>query len=189
MSVENRIGLRQVVRGALTGDYLASDWSDVISGDLLVVQSFGTRAADGSPGAVNERLAEFVVNLRKKGFDRPVAAQEEVAQALREAYGQGVDFEIVGDPSSTGGRGLDSFGVLSFARNEAGSRCPVLAAQAFHVGRTAMQAVRLGLDPLLPAGLPVDFAPDSGQWWTRGRGPWAFRELVGLSILRAQGKL
>lgn len=67
---------------------------------------------------------------------------------------------------------------------------PMMAAQAYHVGRVAMQARKLGMtDIVIPEGLPRNFDLTSEQPWTRSLGAWVPREIIGSFVLRSQSRL
>ena len=72
---------------------------------------------------------------------------------------------------------------------EAGYRHPLLIGQAFHIGRVAMQAEKMGLDPIVPPGLPREFDAHSSQPFTRHWLTWVVGEFVGAPVLRRAGHL
>jgi 4-alpha-glucanotransferase len=64
-----------------------------------------------------------------------------------------------------------------------------MIAQAYHIGRVAMQAHKLHMDAIIPADLPDGFDQQSDQVWTRSRNMWVPREVLGSLVLKAQGRL
>jgi hypothetical protein len=177
--------MTNLIRGALTGEY--EPRGSVADADCAIGQSFGS-SPDGI-GLVNDRMAQFVdSDLPARLY---LLMQQEIANAL-EDQGSNANFVIKGDPSTAVGGQLDSWGVLSQAQQhmmERGLNRPVLVAQAHQIGRLTMQAIRLGMDPIVPEGLPTDFDPESTQFWTRNRTLWSIREAVGIPYLRLRSKL
>lgn len=174
-----------LIRSTLTGEYASV--GNVHEADAIIGASFG--AGEHTPGEVNERLAGFVLDR----FDAtlPLILQQEIASAV-EDLGGSVDKTIEGDPSSLMGGQLGAWEVLTEAQQymvEHGLRRPILVTQAFLMGRLTVQAVKLGMDPIIPQGLPTEFDPESIQAWTRNRLLWATREIPGLAYLKLHGKL
>jgi hypothetical protein len=180
--------LLETARSAFNGRYQVI--GDPRDADCVVGQSFG--ASEDGPGHTNEQLAQFIDD-HPVASNRPLILQQEVAEAFRALQPDTeIDHVIVGDPSDLSGGGLDSWEMLwrSIEYMQAHDlERPMIVAQAHHVGRVAMQAVRLGLNPIIPEGLPAEFDKDSTQIWTRSRGLWVMRELPGLAYLRAKDKL
>lgn len=177
--------MTNLLRGALTGEYQPR--GNVADADCAVGQAFGA-SLDGI-GLVNDLMGQFVDNQLPPGLY--LLMQQEIANAL-EDQGSSAHFVIKGDPSTAVGGQLDSWGVLTQARQhmqERGLTRPVLVAQAHQIGRFTMQALALGMDPIVPEGLPADFDPESTQFWTRNRGLWFIRETVGIPYLRLRSKL
>ena len=178
--------LKVALRSCVSGEYPIASSNELESADVIVAQSFGTRQEGGSPGKVNSLLAEHAQKLAEY-YDIPLIAQEEIADSLPKNL---VHTKVSGDPSSSDGSGLDSWGVLSKLREIMGDETkPIIVAQAYHIGRVSLQAIKLGMDPRLPGDMPREFAPESGQWWTRSRGLWVARELPGMAVLKLQKKL
>lgn len=174
-----------LLRSTLTGEY--TPIGNIDEADAIIGASFG--AGEHDPGEVNERLAGFVLDR----FDAtlPLILQQEIATAVEDLGGH-VDKTIEGDPSSLMGGQLGAWEVLTDARQymaENGLKRPILVTQAFLMGRLTVQAVKLGMDPIVPEGLPTEFDPESIQAWTRNRLLWATRELPGLAYLKLHGKL
>lgn len=178
-----------LLRGCLAGEYPISSAEELKDADAIIAQSFGTRERGGSPGRVNAILAEHASALALK-YRLPIIAQEEIHDALPDPTGA---FRVSGEASATDGSGLDSWAMLQRAHDLIGGGAiierPIIVAQAHHIGRVAAQAVKLGMSPRLPEGMPRVFAPDSEQWWTHTRGLWVLREMPGMAVLRAVGKL
>lgn len=172
---------------AITGNY------DIIGNpaeaDCMIGQSYGAQGQN--PGAINELLASEI-----DGFpnDRlPAIVQGEIADAMvLMGTCKTIAHTIRGNPSTGTGGELDSWQVLLQAREymrENDLHRPVIFAQAYHVGRVAAQAVKLDMNPIIPAGLPKEFDPDSDQVWTQRAAMWIPRELIGMVYLKAKGKL
>lgn len=168
------------LRTALTGEY--TPIGDVKDADCVVGQSFGT-------GFVNEQIAQYVLENRLDQL--PLILQQEIADGIFD-LGSFADHVITGDPSTSIGTQLDSWQVLSRAKaymEQHDLEHPILVGQAHQMGRLTLQAIKLGLDPIVPEGLPVTFDPASSQFWTRNRGAWVLRETIGIPYLRATSKL
>lgn len=143
------------------------------------------------PGPVNEQLADFASELP---VDIPVYLQLEIATALGAAIGkQDLVIEKPRDPNV---EYLDTWEVLQQAREkfradngEHEPMRPILIGQASHIGRIAAQAAMLGMEPIVPEGLPRAFDSESKQWWTRSRLRWIVRELPALFYFRRKGQI
>jgi hypothetical protein len=81
-----------------------------------------------------------------------------------------------------------SYGAKLFMEGK-GLYLPLIAAQANHIGRVAMQAEKLEMPYVLPEDLPAAFEPESTQWQTRSLSAWIVWEMLGSVKLRSQGKL
>lgn len=170
-----------VLIAAATGHY--TETGNPQEADCVIGQSFG--AAEHGPGYVNELLAQYIVE--KTGLKRPLLLQHEIAAALPSGSPKSA-LIIEGNPSTAAGGELDSWAVLEQAHDymkEHGLSRPLLVAQAFHVGRVALQAKKQGINGcIVPAGLPREFDPDSTQKWTTSQINWAMRELPGIPYLK-----
>lgn len=177
-----KILLMNVLIAAATGRYTES--GNPQEADCVIGQSFG--AAKDGPGDVNNQLATFIAESPHYR-DLPLLLQTEIASALPDDAPKPA-LVIEGRPSTSLGGELDSWAVLEQAldhmkRNNL--EHPLLVAHAFHVGRVALQARKLGMSKLIvPSGLPRAFDPNSTQQWTTSRIKWAMRELPGIAYLR-----
>ena len=157
----------------------------VADADIIVGNSFGTSIHSESPNAA---IARYIL-ANEQG--QPIVLD----RTLADAFPQSTQLDVVveGDVSNTVGSVGGSWGVLVEAKkymDEAELHRPLMAAQAFHVGRVAMQAMKLGMvDVIIPDGLPRDFDKQSEQPWTRSLGLWVPREVIGSFVLRRQGRL
>lgn len=170
---------------SVNGKYTAR--GNPLEADCVIGQSFGAR--EQGPGYVNELLAEFVV--KNCANDLPLLVQTEIAQALPTEVNPVLVVE--GVPSTKSGGELDSWAVLEQCHEYMQAhnlQRPLLVAQAFHVGRVAVQARKQGINGVIvPQGLPREFDPESLQKWTTSQAEWAKRELPGLVYLAFTGKL
>jgi hypothetical protein len=173
-----------LIRGAVTGNYELL--GDPARADCIIGHSFGSGVGPGTP---NHFIALTVLGYAQQNETLPYIVDRTVQLALPEGARQ-PDL-VVGGPISNylGTRG-GTFGVLARAReymDEYGLNRPLTVAQAFHAGRVAAQSIKLGMEPILPPGLPRNFDKYSNQSQTRSQRQWAQRELagiVGLRILR-----
>lgn len=165
---------------AATGRY--TEIGNPEEADCVIGQSFG--AAENGPGYVNELLASYIIEKTVEGL--PLLLQSEIAAALPDEYKPAL--VVKGKPSTSTGDELDSWAVLQRAHiymKENDLSRPLLVAQAFHVGRVALQAKKQGMNGLIvPAGLPRDFDPNSIQKWTTNQKDWAKREIPGIPYLK-----
>lgn len=175
-----------LLRSAISGEYEPA--GPLNEADVVIGQSFGA-GPHGTPGEVNERLASFIIERLDASL--PLILQQEISASV-EDQGGFVEHTIEGDPSTATGGQLDSWSVLGQARDimaENGYKRPVLVTQAFLVGRLSVQAARLGMQPIIPGGLPRDFDATSTQFWTRSQAAWMMREIPGMAYLKFTGKL
>jgi len=169
---------------ALLGRYEAGDSSQA---DCIIGHSFGTLT---SAQSVNAALAKTAL-VAGYSADKPLLADYVFAEALP-ADSPKPQLVVLGPLSTVLGSGTGTWGTLLSAREYMKYHeltKPLLIAQAFHVGRVAMQATKLGMQPILPPNLPRRFEAESAQPWTRSRLFWMPRELGGASILKLTGKL
>lgn len=160
---------------------------DVREADSIIGQSFGARVDE--PGLVNEHLAEYIIEQLPPHLIR--ALQQEISMAMQDR-GRVVEHTIQGDPSTALGAQLDSFGLLTEARDwlfENGYQRPVLVGHAHQMGRLILQARKLEIDIVTTPGLPQQYDPQSTQFWTRNPALWTVREALGKPYLKAVGKL
>ncbi len=186
--------LARAFRGSLTGNYPVATDLSLSEANMIVVQSFGTEEENSETpyGKINAALAERALRLSEE-LGLPLFAQTEIADYLS---GRAKNMtRIDGDPSSTSGGGLDSWGVIEASAkayaDQSGAKPEkiIVVTQAYLVARFGLQAARQGMKSLSPEGLPRDFAPDSKQWWTRGEQRWRIREFFGYAALKLFGKL
>ncbi|MEI6054053.1 MAG: hypothetical protein WCQ49_01655 [Candidatus Saccharibacteria bacterium] len=180
-----------VIRSAITGEYEPK--GDPKNADCLIGLSFG--AAENDPGYVNQLLSDDIRRISKyileeTNISLPLLLQQEIAAAMPSKVK--TDFVIEGELSSMTGKGLDSWAVLNQAleyMKEHNLERPIIAAQAYHIGRVALQAVNLGMDPIIIGGMTKEFDPESSQIWTRSKYLWVPRELVAITYLKANDKI
>jgi len=158
---------------------------DVANADTIVGNSFGTSTHPDSP---NGAIAQYILNIED---GRPIV----VDRTLAEAFPKSTQLDVVveGAVSNTVGSVGGSWGILVSAKeymDETKLSHPLLVAQAFHVGRVAMQAEKIGMKNIIvPENLPRVFDIHSEQKWTRSLGMWVPREVIGSFVLRSQGRL
>lgn len=166
-----------------TGHYAAT--GNPADADVIVGHSFGTSTNRESP---NGALARFILNAK---VGQPIV----VDRVLAEAFPNSTSIAVVVDGATSNATGSvgGSWEILAEAKrfmDEKGLRSPLMVAQAFHIGRVAMQATRVGMgNVIVPEDLPAVFDEESRQAWTRSASLWLPREVVGSFVLRSQGKL
>jgi len=177
-------------------------------GDAVAVFSFGTSIDQGS---VNAELAQTGLLL---AGERPLLVDSMIYKALwlsslvsdvetvhevdtsETLESQPLDHITVLDAaiSSLPGRGGGSWEALKGAKQIMADHGIeeldlIIVGQAYHVGRVAMQAKTLEINPLMPANLTRRFDRKSKQLWTRGLGLWVPYELLGSLELKRRGQL
>lgn len=179
----------------LAGDFLKTTYRGeytpvgrLTDADSVIAQSFGYRTNDGRslPGPVNEALAEAASTYASE-LGIPVIAQHEIAENIPDRL-----LERVIEHHRTEGKYLDTYEVLEQQLKILGElalRKSIVIAQAHHVTRVNRQANKLGMDTVVPEGLPRIWDPDSEQWWTRNPRLWTIHESVGYPILKKRGHL
>lgn len=180
----------QVVKSAITGHYTPQ--GKIEDADSLITQDFGRRERKGDEAVdpVNMAIAQFAIDILTQK-DMPSIMQTESATAYN-ALSRKTASKIITESRKKSQAYLDSWEVLSQAKeymDEYGLESPVIVAQAHHIGRVALMAVKLGIKPIIPKGLPNGFDNYSAQWWTRTNSLWMAREVPGLYVLKVQGKL
>lgn len=180
--------------GSFTGNYIPQ--GSVAEADCVIAHEFAVRE-DGF-GSVNEALAHFVLqNYTAIGLD--LLLGENIAGAL-EQQGPHVPIaaKLTGQVSTFTNENTGTWGELEQAFDYMQAKdlhCPILVAQAFHIGRVSLQAMKMSeerrykVEPIVPAGLPKAFDKQSSQIWTRNRFLWALREFPGAYVLQGRGHL
>ncbi|MGB4957267.1 MAG: hypothetical protein WBO49_02370 [Candidatus Saccharimonas sp.] len=153
--------------------------------DVIIGHSFGTSTHRESP---NGALAQFILDHED---GQPIVVDRTLADAFPKSTQ--LDLIIEGAVSNTTGSVGGSWGILIGAKefmDQTESVQPLMVAQAFHIGRVAMQAEKIGMhNVIIPEQLPDIFDKESEQFWTRSSSLWIPREVVGSFKLRGQGKL
>jgi hypothetical protein len=171
-----------IIESAL-GKYETS--GKVADADIIVGNSFGTSIHSESPNAA---IARYIL-ANEQG--QPIVVDRTLASAFPES--SQLDVVVGGAVSNAVGSVGGSWGVLEEAKiymDKEDLHRPLMAAQAYHVGRVAMQAGKLGMENIIiPDGLPRNFDKQSEQRWTRSLELWVPREVIGSFVLRGQGRL
>lgn len=153
--------------------------------DIIIGHSFGTFVGEGS---ANRSIADFALQIAD---NRPIVADRMLVDEFPNRD-EDVDFVVEGAISNGVGQGVGSWGTLAEAKaymEREKLKSALLVGQTHHIGRVAMQARKLGIISIVPAGLPSNFDPESDQRWTRTLILWLPREIIGSFVLRAQKKL
>lgn len=154
--------------------------------DTIIGHSFGTSTHGESP---NGALARFILDNEN---GQPIIVDRTLADAFPKSTL--LDVVVEGAVSNSIGTVGGSWGILVEAKeymDGAELTRPLMVAQAFHIGRVAMQAEKIGMRHIIiPEGLPRIFDTESSQQpWTRSVSNWVPREVAGSLVLRSQGKL
>lgn len=168
---------------------------NVNNADCLVVHAFGSSTDVKS---VNHQLAMFAFEVAK---GRPIITDLAVAEAapqdnVRIAHvmkGEAAThLKVQGKIPHVSVCGDGTWGSLVRAQQymlEHDLSRPMMVAQAWHVSRVAKQASKLGLQSIVPEGLPRDFDKNSNQFWTRSAALWLPFNALGSLLLRWRGRL
>jgi hypothetical protein len=156
--------------------------------DCVVGHSFSTSLAEGS---VNIELANQMLH---HSDGRPMIADRMLVNAMPD--GDSRMAHVVEGPvtnlNARGVKGVGTWGTLVEAlefMDENGLEAPIMIAQAFHMRRVVKQAAKLGIDSIIPKGLPADFDHDSEQLWTKSLYFWIPMNGLGSLLLRNRGQL
>jgi hypothetical protein len=166
-----------------TGHYETA--GNTADADVIIGHSFGTSIHRESP---NGALARFILDNEA---GQPIV----VDRTLADAFPKSSLLDVVVDGVVSNGIGSmgGSWGILVRAKEYMDATeltQPLMVAQAFHIGRVAMQAEKIGMNNvIIPERLPDIFDKESEQFWTRSSSLWIPREVVGSFKLRGQGKL
>lgn len=155
----------------MTGQY--HPHGSVGQADCILGQAFGLRFQDGAyeSGAVNDGLMLYMTRYLP---DLPAYLQADFHTAFdwfgddREVHWTGK----LGERISSRQVLIDQ---LAQMRRDGRSR-PVLLDVAYQVPRVQATARQLGIDPIVPSGLPRGFDPQSTQFWTRSNLRWQLKE-------------
>jgi hypothetical protein len=158
---------------------------DIADADVIVGHSFGTSTYRESP---NSALAQFILDNEN---GQPIIVDRTLADAFPKS--SLLDLVVGGAVSNSIGTVGGSWEVLVQAKEYMDAielTRPLMVAQAFHIGRVAMQAERIGMhNVIIPPDLPRIFDEKSKQLWTRSFGLWVPREVVGSFALRSRDQL
>ena len=153
--------------------------------DSVIGHSFGTSIDKSS---VNAQLASQML-LQSDG--RPMIADRALVNAL--PNGEQLMAHIVeGDVTNIKAQGIGTWGTLVEAHQYMQAKNlhhPIMIAQAYHISRVVRQAAKLGIDSIVPEGLPKDFDKESDQIWTRSAALWIPFNALGSLLLKRRGQL
>lgn len=160
--------------------------------DCIFGHSFGTSTDSDS---VNRQLADYMLEYAD---GRPLIADRNLVDAMpngdkKVAYViEGQVTTIVADERKVVVEGLGTYGAwrqgLEYMQGKGLSR-PLVVAQAWHVDRAVKQGYKLGIQSIVPEGLPTDFDPQSEQIWTRSALLWVLFNALGSIRLKMRGEL
>lgn len=150
---------------------------DVREADCVFGLGFGLRQTAGNfkPGAGNEALAAY---YHRSFPNLPVLMQDDLLEAvnrMQPPYGPlhtVEQFGTLGDRMTT----YRLMKLMQRSMNDKGYERPVLLASSYQVPRAVAIAKKLGLELIVPYGLPDGFDPQSSQRWTRNAWRWALKE-------------
>jgi len=163
-----------MVRG-VSGNYELH--MDPRTADCVLGLGFGLRETAGNfqPGAGNEALAAY---YHQSFPNLPVLMQDDLLEAVISTqlhYGPLhtiEQFATLGDRMTT----YRLMKLMQRSMSAKGYERPVLLAASHQVPRAVAIAKKLGLELIVPYGLPDGFDPKSSQRWTRNAWRWAFKE-------------
>lgn len=170
--------------GAVHGEYPLR--SELAAADCVLGFSFGTSLCLDS---VNSHLALKAATYANE--ERPLFI-EETLQRVLPIFAPNPHWVYRGAVSNYVGSRGGSAQVLRDAQphmQEQNLRRPLLVAQAHHVGRVALEAIKLGMEPVVVSGMPKTFDKDSLQPATRSRNRWICRELPGYVALKLTDRI
>jgi len=177
------IYLMDIIYRSAIGRYETA--GNITDADVIIGHSFGTSTHRDSP---NGALAQFILD---HDDGQPIVVDRTLADAFPRSTL--IDVIVEGAVSNTIGTVGGSWGTLVRAKEYMDTTelsQPLMVAQAFHIGRVAMQAKKIGMNNvIIPEELPEIFDPESEQLWTRSLGLWVPREVLGSFVLRSQGRL
>lgn len=174
---------------ASTGKY--KPIGNIKDANCVLGSTFGRRIENGKRviDPVNYKIAKIAIKY-SFDLDLPTILEEEVANAYKSITGKYPDYKV--DIPLESDYYPGSWGVLNKANEYMKGKdleSPIMVGQAYHIARVARQAIKIGLNPILPEGMPKDFDSESEQKWTRSVYNWAPREILGQQYLKLQGKL
>jgi hypothetical protein len=157
--------------------------------DAVVGHEFAApHSLEDGPGKINEQIAEIIVDDYGHLPIFGAATIKKAVEKLDSNLEVKLLVDITSDGLNTKGGTYEELKQVwaSLGRETVRS---VHVGQAFHIGRVAQQAEKVGFTPLIPEGLPTDFDPDSMQRWCRNRWLWSVREAFGVPALSIFRKL
>lgn len=176
-------------KGTFTGNY--DPRGDINNADCWIGCQWGAQASVFW-GLVNEASAAYIARNALRHVPKLLAPN--IARPFKAKYGGEEPAYVFRDETSdltTLGRSRGTKSELLQALDymeKHDLHSPVLIGQANHIGRIALQAENLGINPIVPVGLPEMFDPGSAQPWTQGPIAWAIREAIGVPILRLSNR-
>jgi hypothetical protein len=183
--------MKLYAKGSFTGNY--EPFGQRERAGCLVADEYATHVPLKEYGIVNIALAQFIA--QESLTDLPLMLNRNIAGALSE-IDPGINPTLIFEGESTNttaSKGQGTYGELLQAKeymDANGLEVPIIVAQAYHVGRVALQAKHVGIkDFVILPGLPKIFDPESDQRWTRNRGFWSLRELVGVPVLKHRDQI
>jgi len=132
--------------------------------DCIMGHSFGT---DTSEHSVNRRIVDI---MKQYADGRPIIADRMLVRSDPEGektYAHIIDGQITKmDGQSGTGKALANAKAYMSKSNLVK---PLMVAQRYHIDRVVRQASKLGIQSLVPTGLPGQFDRQSKQFWTRNK--------------------
>jgi hypothetical protein len=152
--------------------------------DCIMGHSFGT---DTSEHSVNRQLVD---TMKRYADGRPIIADRMLVQADPEGekiYAHIIDGQITRmDGRSGTGKALAN---AKTYMDRSDLAKPLMVAQKYHIDRVVHQARKLGIQSLVPTGLPGQFDRRSKQFWTKNRAFFIPLNLFAYIKLKMDGEL
>lgn len=165
---------------------------DTRDADAIILHAAGTNRPDGSPGPINDYLADIVCQIHALGQRFPIVPQGEVISSLAGKINKSYLYgDIPLQRDSLKGY-LDTEDILRMQKSvcaEHGWKRPILVTTRPHMLRALLVARNMGIDAI-PYEIPQTvWDPANEQIWMRN--PWLNlpRELLVRVVWLFQGKL
>lgn len=149
--------------------------------DCAIGSSFGT---DITPEGVNIRIVEELLFWARLKRNVPIAIDEMLTNIWPDKVAEP---EVVVKEQE-----LATWSGLLLAKAfmaEDHLERPLIVGHYYLARRIALQARKLGMEPIVPPWLPRQFDSSSQQFATRGKVRWLTKEITGRPYLKLAGKL
>ncbi len=176
-------------KGTFSGNYPPSPIDP--KPDVRFILEFSHRPEELPPGLPNIELAQRLEEAEEIEGVLPNFASHSIVRALEYIRSDVKITRVFEGPSASGmSENTGTYGELEQGMGwmaELGYSRPEIITSGYNIGNVVLQAVKLGMNPIVPDKLPCSFDPRSDQPWTRNWSMWVGAAIPRIYKLRKSG--